>query len=1023
MKGIAKIKGSLNPKIGEDSFYEVVEFHKGTPMPNPNSVKWKLFKKNNGKWEEAKGNSKTGMKVAFNFSPRSYGKEVLVEAYLFEPEMKSPPGLVVKPVLGPRKIVNTEILNANGDKITKTPKYGQSITLKVTTQNMPGEKLNLSLWERDTLKDSGHDPKGNTRLWSGQSKTIDLKGVVEEKIMLTLAMKSDANKSLFDGSEHEYYLLAEATGMKTISTTTLVSIEEVPTTPAKKTDEKPKEAKPIAKQTPVKIKNAVGADKIKADDSNKVVKVTPTEKVEGIIAAYFAKEEYTIKTDEKVGTQYYRFKNEQKKGFDKERTAVIIMEKVTALVKADKKYVKTEDIKKALVEKSYKKDDPISFNLYKLGANFIRVNSAPLEEEVYVVANTYLLNGKEVTIKIKEKEAVLVDANADVMVLEAKENGAEITTLKATVDNGIAKVKIKLRPKEDEDLKKWKEKLANGIKDGTHKYTVKNTFTVSGDLDKIASSIEKKSNEALAPKHTVKKADISALLAEGATYPAGTSLEFPKYKKADEMLWLKAECQGDIKKHEGDFLKKDGEYFVIGRSNCSCNRDLTVDELDIILKKIRGNQDTSIFYADNCNLDDKSKNSFITELNKTLKKYEINTCIRKVHFLAQIYLETDKLKTTLEYASGSGYNPGVHDDAINNGNTQSGDGPKYKGRGLMQLTWKNNYQLYKGYSGIDVITNYEKVSDELKIAIDSAGWYFKQGKRLSSGDTWTVPDTSFSKYDGSTGKQFNKTTYTYDGISYGAIDMNLLADKDYIDTISWLVNGGGNGRTERREYLKKLKEIDFFKCGLSKWHDPVDNPQLCLYSQGGGEKKPWHGSFGPTIRDGVNVHTGMDLFAKPGTNVYACVKSEVVRSETNNTMFGEMIVLKVIDEETIKSRRKNPFVLKYSHKSEIESQNFDHDGAFYLVYAHLKERKVEIGDTVEAGKVIGLTGTSGNNGVPFSTKNPHLHFEIMNVERQAGLNNKCNPGVYLTYKDEDNLTTSDIAEQEDAKTDSKFWTQ
>ena len=569
MKGIAKIKGSLNPKIGEDSFYEVVEFHKGTPMPNPNAIKWKLFKKNNGKWEEAKGNSKTGMKVAFNFSPRSYGKEVLVEAYLFEPEMKSPPGLVVKPVLGPRKIVNTEILNANGDKITKTPKYGQSITLKVTTQNMPGEKLNLSLWERDTLKDSGHDPKGNTRLWSGQSKTIDLKGVVEEKIMLTLAMKSDANKSLFDGSEHEYYLLAEATGMKTISATTLVSIEEVPTTPAKKTDEKPKEAKPIAKQTPVKIKNAVGADKIKADDSNKVVKVAETEKVEGIIAAYFAKEEFTIKTDEKVGTQYYRFKNEQKKGFDKERTAVIIMEKVTALVKADKKYVKLEDIKKALVEKSYKIDDPISFNLYKLGANYIRLNSAPLEEEVYVVANTYLLDGKEVIIKIKEKEAILVDANADVVVLEAKENGAEITTLKATVENGIAKVKIKLRPKEDEDLKKWKEKLANGIKEGTHKYTVKNTFTVSGDLDKIASSIEKKSNEALASKHTVKKADISALLAEGATYPAGTSLEFPKYKKPEEMLWLKAECQGDIKKYEGEYLKKEGEYFVVGKK-CEC---------------------------------------------------------------------------------------------------------------------------------------------------------------------------------------------------------------------------------------------------------------------------------------------------------------------------------------------------------------------------------------------------------------------------------------------------------------------
>src|SRR5690606_35398047 len=103
--------------------------------------------------------------------------------------------------------------------------------------------------------------------------------------------------------------------------------------------------------------------------------------------------------------------------------------------------------------------------------------------------------------------------------------------------------------------------------------------------------------------------------------------------------------------------------------------------------------------------------------------------------------------------------------------------------------------------------------------------------------------------------------------------------------------------------------------------------------------------------------------------------------------------------------------------------NFDHTGPFYLVYAHLKERKVTIGDIVNAGKIIGLTGTSGENGVPFSAKNPHLHIEIMNVEKQAGLDKKCNPGVYLTYKDEDSLTTSDIAEQEEARTESKFWKQ
>lgn len=53
--------------------------------------------------------------------------------------------------------------------------------------------------------------------------------------------------------------------------------------------------------------------------------------------------------------------------------------------------------------------------------------------------------------------------------------------------------------------------LANGIKDGTHKYTVKKTFTISGDLDKIASSIEKeKVMKTLSLKTYCKKADISA---------------------------------------------------------------------------------------------------------------------------------------------------------------------------------------------------------------------------------------------------------------------------------------------------------------------------------------------------------------------------------------------------------------------------------------------------------------------------------------------------------------------------------
>ena len=39
------------------------------------------------------------------------------------------------------------------------------------------------------------------------------------------------------------------------------------------------------------------------------------------------------------------------------------------------------------------------------------------------------------------------------------------------------------------------------------------------------------------------------------------------------MLWIKAECQGDIKKYEGEYLKKDGEYFVVGKK-CECEEKI-----------------------------------------------------------------------------------------------------------------------------------------------------------------------------------------------------------------------------------------------------------------------------------------------------------------------------------------------------------------------------------------------------------------------------------------------------------------
>ena len=95
---------------------------------------------------------------------------------------------------------------------------------------------------------------------------------------------------------------------------------------------------------------------------------------------------------------------------------------------------------------------------------------------------------------------------------------------------------------------------------------------------------------------------------------------------------------------------------------------------------------------------------FLPYLNKYMLKYGICTRLRVCHFLAQIAHESGELRYTKEIASGKEY-----EGRKDLGNTQKGDGVRYKGRGLIQITGRANYKQISEATKIDCIGQQERM--------------------------------------------------------------------------------------------------------------------------------------------------------------------------------------------------------------------------------------------------------------------------------------------------------------------------
>jgi len=110
---------------------------------------------------------------------------------------------------------------------------------------------------------------------------------------------------------------------------------------------------------------------------------------------------------------------------------------------------------------------------------------------------------------------------------------------------------------------------------------------------------------------------------------------------------------------------------------------------------------------------------FLAGLNATMAEFDINTPARQASFLSQIGHESGQLLYVRELASGAAY-----EGRKDLGNTQPGDGKRYRGRGLIQVTGRANYTACMMALDIDCVEHPELLEQPMN-ACRSAGWFWR----------------------------------------------------------------------------------------------------------------------------------------------------------------------------------------------------------------------------------------------------------------------------------------------------------
>lgn len=109
---------------------------------------------------------------------------------------------------------------------------------------------------------------------------------------------------------------------------------------------------------------------------------------------------------------------------------------------------------------------------------------------------------------------------------------------------------------------------------------------------------------------------------------------------------------------------------------------------------------------------------YFPHLLTAIKEWDIADPDRLAAFLGQLCHESGELRWWVEKASGKAY-----EGRQDLGNTEPGDGPRYKGRGPIQLTGRSNYRAAGRALGVD-LEGQPELAATPEVGFRVAGWYW-----------------------------------------------------------------------------------------------------------------------------------------------------------------------------------------------------------------------------------------------------------------------------------------------------------